>query len=107
MPQHIEQDYTVQLDLKKLKESIGKTENELAAKVKENEMLRKSKLSNQMGTLCLKAENFAKAQSLFQQAVVNFEQFKATGEVADISFSNVWFNQANLFAAQKKYVNAI
>lgn len=71
--------------------------------------MRKAKLSNQMGTLCLKAENFAKAQSLFGQAVTSFEQFKAQQgeEKRDLGFSNVWFNQGNLFAAQKKYEQAI
>lgn len=65
-----------------------------------------------MGSLCLKAENFAKAQSLFGQAVTSFELFKVEQEkegndCRELGYSNVWFNQGNLFAAQKKYEQAI
>lgn len=55
----------------------------------------------------MKAENFEKAQSLFEQAVKSFEVFKAVNakveQLKRASFSNVWFNLGNLFAAQKKY----
>lgn len=46
IPDEIEGKYTVKLDLKKLRESVGESEAALTSKVKENEVLRKSKLSN-------------------------------------------------------------
>ena len=40
------------------------------------ECLRKAKLSNQFGSMCLKAENYDKAARLFEQAIKSFEQYK-------------------------------
>ena len=60
-----------------------------------------------MGTICLKAENYKKSFDLFSQAIRSFEQYKIETGKNEASFSNCWFNQANLFAAQKAYVHAI
>ena len=68
-----------------------------------SECLRKAKLSNQFGAVCLKGENFDKAKTLFEQAIKSFEQFKfldrENKDFQRASFSNAWFNQANLFGA--------
>lgn len=73
--------------------------------------LRKSKLSNQFGSICLKGDEFERAQTLFTQSIQEFEKFKFFSQNVDslkrASFSNAWFNQANLFAGMKKYDQAI
>jgi tetratricopeptide (TPR) repeat protein len=61
--------------------------------------------------VCLKADNHEKAARLFEQAIKSFEQFKYlemnVKESQRATFSNAWFNQGNLFAAQKQYDQAI
>ena len=75
------------------------------------ESARKAKLSNQFGSVCLKANNFEKSGQLFGQAIQCFENFKVqTKEMEEFktaSFSNAWFNQANQFAGLKMYDHAI
>ena len=72
-------------------------------------VLRKSKLLNQFGAVCMQASNFEKAGNLFEQAIQMFEKFKSLAEalkpppaqaknfniIKKASFSNVWYNQAN------------
>ena len=71
--------------------------------------LRKSKLLNQFGAVCMAANNFTKAGSLFEQAIQMFEKFRTAIQTMEpkesqienfavlkkASFSNAWYNQAN------------
>ena len=55
--------------------------------------------------MCLKGDEFERAQNLFTQSIQEFEKFKYLSQnVAALkraTFSNAWFNQANLFAGMK------